>query len=995
MAETQTVVKKVVFEQPHIYIRELLEALNANHDNDILDVPVSCQSIDVFSLAFEKDLFYLGAMTLKPLKKGGWGGAKTCSRSSHEKVAPFVNQVYLRGIGNSRKIGSVDYYELKTEVDFLFLKELIMRGFLFWERNTHQRITFEQNPWPLAFDWVYDEASHTYSFNVGDLASHHVFIKKPYPLLFNYDTGIFYNISSSMDQRTLIHLLSLPPLKPEYTDYISKQLKGKKVPELTKPKSLIVKKIQPTPILTFKRINENYELYAGAMLSFKYETKECAYASSIKKFEHMKDGDLIHIERDTSFENTLVQNTLLEKMDFLRAVRYSYGREYYEKKDVFVPNKANTATTAKIKDTYWHKFLSTDLVQFKKNGFIIRFDDDFPYKPESEDDWYVDLEPSENNWFDTEIGVTINGEKINLLPILLKIIRSKDDEILTGYKVDVTLKLDDGREVLVRRDRINQLLTFMRSIMKIGASDDSKTKNTLKLSLLDALQLEQFKATDFSEADWSGSRVLLAFANKLHNFKGITKISPPKSLKAELRPYQQEGLNWLQFLREYGFGGILADEMGLGKTVQTLAHLLVEKEKKRLTQPVLLIVPTSLVPNWESELTNFAPSLSFKIIQGASRDFDHLDTFDILITTYPLLHRDFEHLKKQHYSHIILDEAQNIKNKNTTAVKFLMHLNSEHRLCLTGTPLENHLGELWSLFNFLTPGFLGDDRYFNREFRAKIEKRNDEAAKKTLSTRIKPFMLRRTKDKIDLDLPAKTEIIQKCELTERQRDLYEVVRLAMHKKVKDEIDKKGLNKSHIIILDALLKLRQVCCDPRLLKMEHDVTESAKLNMLMEMVEEMVEEGRKILIFSQFTGMLSLIEAELNTIKIPYVKLCGDTKDRKTPVNEFQNGTTPIFLISLKAGGVGLNLTAADVVIHYDPWWNPAVENQATDRAHRIGQNKSVFVYKFIAKDTLEEKILELQAKKASIAGALFDSENTKSAAQITQEDVNALFDCAA
>ncbi len=468
---------------------------------------------------------------------------------------------------------------------------------------------------------------------------------------------------------------------------------------------------------------------------------------------------------------------------------------------------------------------------------------------------------------------------------------------------------------------------------------------------------------------------------------------PPKSLQAELRPYQQEGLNWLQFLREYGFGGILADEMGLGKTIQTLAHLLVEKEKKRLTHPVLLIVPTSLVPNWESEMAKFAPSLSFKILQGASRDFEHLNTFDILITTYPLLYRDFEHLKKQHYSYIILDEAQNIKNKNTTAVKFLMHLTAEHRLCLTGTPLENHLGELWSLFNFLMPGFLGDDRYFNREFRAKIEKGNDEAAKKTLSTRIKPFMLRRTKDKIDLDLPAKTEIIQKCELTERQRDLYEVVRLAMHKKVQDEIDKKGLNKSHIIILDALLKLRQVCCDPRLLKMEHDVTESAKLNMLIEMVEEMVKEGRKILIFSQFTGMLSLIEAELNTIKIPFVKLCGDTKDRKTPVNEFQNGTTPIFLISLKAGGVGLNLTAADVVIHYDPWWNPAVENQATDRAHRIGQSKSVFVYKFIAKDTLEEKILELQAKKASIAGALFDQGNTKSAAQITQEDVNALFDC--
>ena len=259
-------------------------------------------------------------------------------------------------------------------------------------------------------------------------------------------------------------------------------------------------------------------------------------------------------------------------------------------------------------------------------------------------------------------------------------------------------------------------------------------------------------------------------------------------------------------------------------------------------------MPTSLVANWESEILKFSPSLTFKILHGANRDFDQLSAFDILMTTYPLVHRDFDHLKKQKYSTIILDEAQNIKNKNTQAVQCLRHLQSDYRLCLTGTPLENHLGELWSLFNFLTPGFLGDDRYFQKEFRAKIEKGNDDTAKKLLSIRIKPFMLLRTKAQIDLDLPQKKEIIQKCELNEQQRDLYEVVRLAMHKKVQDEIEKKGLNKSQIIILDALLKLRQVCCDPRLLKMEHSVTESAKLNMLTEMLEEMVEEGRKILIF---------------------------------------------------------------------------------------------------------------------------------------------------
>ena len=932
MTNTQTVTKKVVFEKPHGKILDLLNAITAGEEKDILDVPPSCESIDVFSLSFENNSFYLGAMTLKPLKKGGWGGAKTCTRSSDQRVSAFVDQVHHAILRDKERIGSVDYYKLKTDVDFLLLKELIAKKFLFLDRNTNHRITLEITPMPIQFEWLYDEAQHAYVFTTRNVILPYLFIRNPSPLVFDTEKGIFYPIESAMDGRTLTHLVRLPPIKPEYTDYLSKQLNGKHVPSLETPKALVVRKPQPIPVLTFINRRENYEEYASAKVSFKYEDKECAYKSDIMTFERMKDGNLIRIERDRKAEETLMA-TVMSRMDILRIKDYGYrygyhrfgsGYEYRDIMDAFVPKKVNTATTSAIKDTYWHKFLSAELVDLKRHGFLIRFDDAFPYKPESEDDWYVDLDQSDMHWFDTEIGVMINGEKINLLPILIDIIRSKDMTFLEGYKMDVPLRLEDGREILVRRDRINQLLTFMRTIMKIGVNDEAKVKGTFKLNLLDALQLEQFKTNDFTTADWSGSKVLLDFASKLHDFKGITYIDPPHDLQTTLRPYQQEGLNWLQFLREYGLNGILADEMGLGKTIQTLAHLLVEKENNRLNNPVLLVMPTSLVANWESEIVKFAPSLSVKIVHGANRDFEQLNRFDILITTYPLIYRDFEHLNKHHYHTIILDEAQNIKNKNTTAAQCLMHLTADHRLCLTGTPLENHLGELWSLFNFLTPGFLGDDRYFNKEFRTKIEKGNDEYAKKILSTRIKPFMLRRTKAQIDLDLPQKTEIIQKCELTEHQRDLYEIVRLAMHKKVHDEIEKKGINKSQIIILDALLKLRQVCCDPRLLKMEHTVTESAKLTMLTEMLDEMVEEGRKILIFSQFTGMLDLIANELQQMKIPYVRLCGDTKDRKKPVEEFQKGTTPVFLISLKAGGVGLNLTAADVVIHYDPWWKTVV-----------------------------------------------------------------------
>lgn len=1002
MKSLGTSVKKVQFEKPQGHLLDLLDKITRSTEQDILDVPVSQESIDAFSLVIENDVFYLGAMTLKRLKKGGWGGAKTCARSYAANISTFVEQISrLMMRSDMKRIGSVDYYKLKTEIDFLLLKEFIAKKVLFLDRNADKRIAFSEKPLPLSFEWVYEEAHQGYVFKEL-IEPPFLLVKFPTPMVFDVSKGIFYEIVSPMDKKTMTYLLQLPPIKPEYTEYVAKQLKDKQVPQLKIPKTLQLKKIQPIPILIFKRIYEAYEWHACAELHFKYEEKECTFHSSLKRFETVKEEELIYMERDMAFEKHIQTEILAPKMETLRFKNDSYYRyQYYgasrdllyrEKEGMLVPKKVNTASTLAIKENYWHKFLGTETLELKKHGFHIRFEEDFPYKPVSEDEWYVDLESSDQQWFDTSIGILVNGEKINLLPLLLKSIHLKDTTFLEGYKMDVSLRLEDGRDVVVQRDRINQLLTFLRTILKISADKESSLKNpqTVQLTLLDALQLAHFKENDFKEADWSGSQILLGFADKLKGFKGIKPINPPQELTTTLRPYQQEGLNWLQFLREHQFSGILADEMGLGKTIQTLAHLLTEKQNQRLTFPVLLVVPTSLIPNWESEINKFAPNLSVKILHGANRTFENLETFDVIMTTYALIARDFNHLKKQPYSTIILDEAQNIKNKNTQAAQFLMHLSSKQRLCLTGTPLENHLSELWSLFHFLMPGFLGAERYFKKEYRTRIEKGKDIYAKKMLATRIKPFILRRTKNEVALELPTKTEIIQKCELTEQQRDLYEMVRLAMHQKVHHAIEKKGLNKSHIIILDALLKLRQVCCDPRLLKMKHKVTESAKLSMLKELLEEMVEEGRKILIFSQFTEMLELIAAELVKMGIAYVNLYGDTKDRKKPIEAFQGGVAQVFLISLKAGGVGLNLTAADVVIHYDPWWNPAVENQATDRAHRIGQDKPIFVYKMIMKDTLEEKILELQAKKASIVASIFDNEAKQSTTPLTEADINAL-----
>jgi SNF2 family DNA or RNA helicase len=368
------------------------------------------------------------------------------------------------------------------------------------------------------------------------------------------------------------------------------------------------------------------------------------------------------------------------------------------------------------------------------------------------------------------------------------------------------------------------------------------------------------------------------------------------------------------------------------------------------------------------------------VFHGARRAEKHgeIERVDVVVTSYALLARDVEVLAARAWSVVILDEAQNVKNPAAKVAKAARRLSAEQRLCLTGTPVENHLDELWSLFAFVDPAILGDRERFRRYFRTPIEKHADDERRIALAGRIAPFLLRRTKEQVASDLPEKTEIVTQVELGEQQRDLYEALRAAMSKRVRDALASRGLARSHIVVLDALLKLRQACCDPRLLPSEtaRGVRESAKLDALLEMIEEMVDDGRRILLFSQFTSMLRLIEERLGTLNIPYVQLTGQTKDRATPVQRFQSGEVPLFLISLKAGGTGLNLTAADTVIHYDPWWNPAVEHQATDRAHRIGQTKRVFVYKLICTDTIEERIRDMQEHKGAIAQALLDDAAT-------------------
>jgi len=467
--------------------------------------------------------------------------------------------------------------------------------------------------------------------------------------------------------------------------------------------------------------------------------------------------------------------------------------------------------------------------------------------------------------------------------------------------------------------------------------------------------------------------------------------SVPASVHVQLRPYQQQGLNWLQFLRAHGLAGVLADDMGLGKTLQTLAHIQVEKDAGRLTHPALVIAPVSLMGNWQREAARFCPALRCLVLHGQGRHAvaDAVAAHDLVVAPYSLLQRDRTRWLATQWHIVVLDEAQNIKNASTHAAQVVGQLQSRHRLCLSGTPMENHLGEIWSLFHFLMPGFLGSHKRFGELFRTPIEKMGNTERLAQLSARVAPFMLRRTKALVAHELPPKVKTVVRIQLSGAQADLYETIRLGTEKTVRAALQDKGLTRSQITILDALLKLRQVCCDPRLLPLEaaKAVTASAKLEQLMEMLPEMLAEGRRILVFSQFTSMLALIEAELKKRQLSWAKLTGQSQKRDQTIERFTSGAVPLFLISLKAGGMGLNLPQADTVIHYDPWWNPAVEQQASDRAHRIGQTQSVWVLKMVAQGTVEERMLALQERKAQLASSLYSGVAERKEPLFTESDL--------
>ncbi len=596
------------------------------------------------------------------------------------------------------------------------------------------------------------------------------------------------------------------------------------------------------------------------------------------------------------------------------------------------------------------------------------------------------------DWFALELGVELDGQRVDLLPALLELLDGTGDlsTLVRPARRCVAVRVDDRRWLPVPPARLRLLA---KVLLELYRGDGGKVRApAIRAPVIAELCATLHDGT--RPLRWVGDTRIREQAYALAlGPRRTARLAAPSGLCAELRPYQRDGVAWLQHLRAHGANGVLADDMGLGKTLQTIAHILIEKELGRLDRPAMIVTLTSLVGNWQRELQRFAPTLRVAVHHGPDRHdgLAGLGSHDVVITTYPVVARDRDRLAPVPIHLLVLDEAHAIKNCEAQAAEAVRALSARHRLCLSGTPIENHLGELWSLFDFLMPGFLGGRDEFTAQFRGPIEDKGDKVRLEALRDRVRPCILRRSKDAVAPELPAKTQLLRAIELTGGQRELYESIRVAAHADVRRQIRARGLAGSTIAILDALLKLRQVCCDPRLVSVDaaKGVTGSAKLDVLLELIAQQLADGRRILVFSQFARMLGLISEGLLARGIGHVTLTGQTADRQKPIDAFQRGRSDVFLISLKAGGAGLNLTGADTVIHYDPWWNPAAQAQATDRAHRIGQTRPVFVHDLIAAGSVEERMLGLQRHKRLLADAILDRGNAAAGA-LTERDVDDL-----
>ena len=564
------------------------------------------------------------------------------------------------------------------------------------------------------------------------------------------------------------------------------------------------------------------------------------------------------------------------------------------------------------------------------------------------------------DWFNIKGEVRFGKNKVDMEKVL--------EAVFQGKRF---VDLSSGEKGVIPKDWIRELKSY-RGLFSIDNNEIKLSK--YHVSVLESLIQLTSKINMNKEVKSAISR--------LNAFDKISPTPLPKNLNAKLRDYQKAGYDWLNFLRDYGFNGILADDMGLGKTLQTLSLLQRIKEKEKTKKPFLVIVPTSLVFNWRNEIKKFTPSLSTYIHYGSTRNktkknfLSIMNEKDIILTTYGILRNDLALFTLEEFEYIVLDEAHMIKNPQSINARTVSALRGKNKLAISGTPIQNNLMELWSIFNFLSPGYLGSYGSFKESFMIPIEVEKDKRAASNLTKLINPFLLRRNKSIIAKELPSKTEVVLKSDFLAEEEEIYNTWKDYYSSEITQSIKSKGLNKSRMKILQGLIKLRQLSLHPKMVDPKYTGS-SGKFDLLMMKVEEIISEGHKVLIFSSFVKMLDIIKEHLEKKGIKYSYLCGKSRNREQIVKEFQEceGARP-FLISIKAGGLGINLTSADYVFIVDPWWNPAVEMQAMDRAHRIGQKKPVFVYKMIAKGSIEEKILDLQKSKKKLVEDIITTEKS-------------------
>ncbi|MBZ9751937.1 ATP-dependent helicase [Deinococcus sp. HMF7604] len=1218
----------------------------------------------------------------------------------------------------------------------LLLEQLLETGRLCWERPELPLLRGPDLRGTLA--WLADgRGAQTPTLHLED-APNAVVLPTPRPWAVQPQAQQLCRVQVGAPADTVARFLAGPALPPAQAVALAHAITASGL-NLPIPQTVQVReeRLPYTPQLHLSARPALHHAYSGARTPVTLPVAELrhAYAGLTVPDAHspggpavFRGGVLTRVTRDPEAEREAAHTVALA--GFL-TLDDAYGHEY----TLSAPGDTETLLTAGDDDA-WMDFMRRGRADLELQGVSVHVHPDFPLNYAEITDWYGEADDSHGGWFTLDLGIVVDGQRLSLIPILADLIARQphlftpealaelpDDEVLHA-------SLDDGRRVALPAGRVRAILGVL---VELNLRD--LPPGPLRLPLLDAARLAQLE--EAVQARWLGAERLLELGRRLRDFTGVRDIEPPPGLRADLRPYQRQGVAWLQFLREYEMGGILADDMGLGKaqpldarlltplgwrrmgevqvgdhvigrdgrptrvigvypqgkrpiyrvtltdgasvevdeehlwavntpvrkrrglpervlttaqirasltdaagnlrhylpvveavqfapqalsvdpytlgallgdghlthglgitsedelvgalalpagvearhaerltervstyrlvsggrwtpnplkddlkalglhgcngrakfipevylrgspeqrlavlqglldtdgyagvvieyasvsealargvvelvqslggtarlrqkvtthvyqgerrtghawrvtlklpahldpfrltaklaayrrptkyppsrgiksieyvgekeaqciavaaadrlyvteayivthnTVQALAHLLLEKDSGRADRPSLVVAPTSVIGNWQAEAAKFAPELRVLTLHGKDRraQFAQIPAHDLVLTTYPLLPRDITELGAFSYHLVILDEAQNIKNTRTAAAKAAGSLSARHRLALTGTPLENHLGELWSQFNFLAPGLLHDEKTFRDLYRTPIEKRGEASRRAALSARVRPFILRREKRDVARELPPKTEIPVRVTLDGDQRDLYETVRVTTETRVREELRARGLARSTIAILDALLKLRQAVTDPRLVKLEaaRGVQGNAKFDWLQTHLPQMVEEGRRVLIFSGFATLLRHLEDWLREEGMPYSMITGSTQDRQGQIDAFQSGKTHVFLITLKAGGVGLNLTAADTVIHYDPWWNPAAEEQATDRAYRIGQDKPVFVYKLIAAGSVEERILDLQARKASLARGILDG-GLSDATQLTTADLDRLF----